>query len=56
VRVKTSEGVLEGELRGADEREIEIAQDEGPHRVAVADVVSAKTVVDWDAELRGSNR
>jgi ribosome maturation factor RimP len=56
VRVKTAEGVLEGELRGADEREIEIAQDEGPHRVAVADVVSAKTVVDWDAELRGSNR
>jgi ribosome maturation factor RimP len=56
VRVKTGEGVLEGELRAAEADEIRIAAEDDEHRVALDEVAAAKTVVDWDAELKGSDR
>jgi ribosome maturation factor RimP len=56
VRVKTEEGVLEGELRAAGEDEIRIAALEGERRVGLDEVAAARTVVDWDAELKGSDR
>jgi ribosome maturation factor RimP len=56
VRVRTDEGVLEGELRAAEDDEIRIAADEGELRVTLDEVAAAKTVVDWDAELKGSDR
>jgi ribosome maturation factor RimP len=56
VRVKTGEGVLEGELRAAEEDAIRIAAQDDEHRVALDEVAAAKTVVDWDAELKGSDR
>jgi ribosome maturation factor RimP len=56
VRVKTDEGVLEGELRAAGDHEIRIAADGGELRVTLDEVAAAKTVVDWDAELKGSDR
>ena len=56
VLVKTDGGVIEGELRAAEEDEIRIAADQGEHRLTLDEVVAAKTVVDWDAELKGSDR
>ncbi len=56
VRVRTGEGVLEGELRAAEDDEIRIAAQEAEHRVALDEVAAAKTVVDWDAELKGRER
>ena len=56
VRVKIDEGVLEGELRAAEDDEIRIAADEGERRVTLDEVAAAKTVADWDAELKGSDR
>jgi ribosome maturation factor RimP len=56
VRVKTGDGVLEGELRAAEDDEIRIAAQDDEHRVAIDEVAAAKTVVDWDAELKGSDR
>ena len=56
VRVKTGEGVLEGELRAAEDDEIRIAAQDDEHRVALDEVAAAKTVADWDAELKGSGR
>jgi ribosome maturation factor RimP len=56
VLVKTDEGVLEGELRAAEADEIRIAADEGERRLTLDEVAAAKTVVDWDAELKGSDR
>jgi ribosome maturation factor RimP len=56
VRVKTDEGVLEGELRAAEDDEIRIAADRGELRVTLDEVAAAKTVADWDAELKGSDR
>jgi ribosome maturation factor RimP len=56
VRVKTDEGVLEGELRAAEDDVIEIVADEGERRVPLGEVAAAQTVVDWDAELKGSDR
>jgi ribosome maturation factor RimP len=56
VLVKTDEGVLEGELRAAEDDEIRIAAAEGERRIALDAVAAAKTVVDWDAELKGSHR
>ena len=56
VRVKTGEGVLEGELRAAEEDAIRIAAQDDEHRVALDEVAAARTVVDWDAELKGSDR
>jgi hypothetical protein len=54
--VKTDEDVLEGELRAAEDDAIRIAADEGERRVTLDEVATAKTVVDWDAELKGSDR
>ena len=56
VLVKTEDGVLEGELRAAEDDAIRIVAHEGEHRVALDEVAAAKTVVDWDAELKGSDR
>ena len=52
VRVTTEDGSVEGPLHGADDDEILV----GDRRVALSAVRSAQTVVDWDAELRGSAR
>ena len=56
VLVKTPDGVLEGELRAAEADAIRVASPEGEHRVALDEVAAAKTVVDWDEELRGGTR
>ena len=56
VLVKTGEGVFEGELRAAEDDEIRIVAHEGEQRVALDEVAAARTVVDWDAELKGSDR
>jgi ribosome maturation factor RimP len=56
VRVKTEEGVLEGELRAAEDDAIRIAGAEGERRLALEQVAAAKTVVDWDEELKGGDR
>lgn len=56
VRVKTDEGVLEGELRAAEDDAIRIAAAEGERRVSLEQVAAAKTVVDWDEELKGGDR
>lgn len=56
VRVKTEEGVLEGELRAAEDDAIRIAAAEGERRLALEQVAAAKTVVDWDEELKGGDR
>jgi len=56
VRVRTGDSVLEGELRAAEEHEIRIAAQEDEHRVALDEVAAAKTIVDWDAELKRSDR
>ena len=56
VRVKTEEGVLEGELREAEDDAIRIAAAEGERRLALEQVAAAKTVVDWDEELKGGDR
>lgn len=55
VRVKTGGDVLEGELRDAEDDEIKIATGDGERRVVLAAVASARTVADWDAELKRSN-
>lgn len=56
VRVRIDDEVLEGELASADDREITVVGDEGERRLPLVDVASAKTVVDWEAELKGSHR
>jgi hypothetical protein len=56
VRVRHAEGVIEGELRAAEDDEIRIAAPDDEHRVAIDEVAAAKTVVDWDAELKGRGR
>ena len=56
VLVKTDEGVLEGELRAAEDDAIRIAAAEGERLVALAKVAAAKTVVDWEEELKGGDR
>jgi hypothetical protein len=48
--------VLEGELRAAEDDAIRIAALEGERRVALGEVAAAKTVVDWDEELKGGDR
>ncbi len=60
VRVKTTEPLggsknHEGELVSADAEAIVIASAGGELRVPYADIASARTVVDWDAELKRSN-
>jgi ribosome maturation factor RimP len=56
VLVKTTDGVLEGELRAAEADSIRVASPEGEHHVTLDEVAAAKTVVDWDEELRGGTR
>ena len=56
VLVKTPDGVLEGELRAAEADAIRVASGEGERLVALEEVAAARTVVDWDEELRGGNR
>jgi ribosome maturation factor RimP len=56
VLVKTPEGIVEGELRAAEADAIRVASSEGERRVALEEVAGAKTVVDWDEELRGGHR
>jgi ribosome maturation factor RimP len=52
VRVKTEDGVLVGELRAAEDDAIRIAAAEGERLLALEEVAAAKTVVDWDEELK----
>jgi ribosome maturation factor RimP len=54
VRVRTDDGTIEGELRDADDEVLRIAAREGERPVRLADVAAARTVVDWDEELRRS--
>jgi ribosome maturation factor RimP len=56
VVVRTPEGIVEGELRAAEADAIRVASSEGERRVAIEEVAAAKTVVDWDEELRGGDR
>ena len=61
VRVKTIaplEGARNhvGELLGADDEAILVATEGGRLRVRQADIASARTVADWDAELKRSTR
>lgn len=61
VKVKTLEPlegskVHEGELVSADREEIVIVAAGGELRVPYDDIASARTVVDWDAELKRSRR
>jgi ribosome maturation factor RimP len=56
VRVRTGAEVVEGELAAADEDEIQIVEGQEQRRVSLAHVASAKTVVDWETELKGSRR
>lgn len=56
VRVRTADGVLEGELRQVDDDEIRIATSTGERPVRLMDVAVGRTVVDWDEELKRSRR
>ena len=61
VKVKTTvpvEGahVHEGPLVGADDDAITVAVGGAERRLRLADVAPARTIVDWDAELRRSPR
>jgi ribosome maturation factor RimP len=56
VRVRTGQEIVEGELAAADDLEITVLAEDGERRVPLADVASARTVVDWEAELKGSHR
>jgi ribosome maturation factor RimP len=48
--------VHEGPLVGADDDAITVAVGGAERRLRLADVATARTVVDWDAELRRSPR
>ncbi len=52
------EGVLRhiGTLSGLDDEGIDLDVDGAGRRIAFADIASARTVVDWDAELKGGRR
>ena len=61
VKVKTTTPVegrtnITGELVSADDDGIVVAAAGGELRVRYADIASARTVVDWDAELKRSTR
>lgn len=61
VKVKTTTPVdgrksIMGELVSADDDAIVVATPGGELRVRHVDIVSARTVVDWGAELKGSTR
>lgn len=59
VRIKTAEPLSgsrnhRGTLSGADDRGIVVASDGGDLHIPYADIVSARTVFDWDAETKRS--
>jgi ribosome maturation factor RimP len=56
VRISTSTGTVEGVLRSADDVDVVLSTDEVDRSIPLAEVTSAKTVVDWETELRGSGR
>jgi ribosome maturation factor RimP len=61
VKVKTADPVegsrsLVGRLLGADRGLVRLATDAGEHEVPLEAIVSARTVVDWDEELRDRGR
>ncbi|HEY7667919.1 MAG TPA: ribosome maturation factor RimP [Actinomycetota bacterium] len=56
VRGPAGSTIHEGELVSADDEAIVIASSGGEQRVRYDDVASARTIVDWDAELKGSSR
>ncbi|MFN8233597.1 MAG: ribosome maturation factor RimP [Actinomycetota bacterium] len=58
LRVRGAAGttIHEGELLSADDEAIVVAASGGEQRVPYAEVASARTVVDWEAELKGSGR
>lgn len=61
VKVKTTTPVdgrtnITGELVSADDDGIVVAAGGGELRVRYVDIASARTIVDWDAELKGSTR
>jgi ribosome maturation factor RimP len=56
VRVRTPDGVVEGELREAEQDRIRVAAAEGEREVRLPDVAAARTVVDWEQELKRSER
>jgi ribosome maturation factor RimP len=61
VKVKTTTPVngrtnITGELVSADDDGIAVAAGGGELRVPYGDIASARTVVDWAAELKGSTR
>jgi ribosome maturation factor RimP len=45
-----------GTLSGVDDDGIDLDVDGAGRRIAFADISSARTVVDWDAELKGARR
>jgi len=60
IEVHTTEPVDDGvrhigTLLGLDDRGIEMDVDGASRRIAFADVVSARTIVDWAAELKGTH-
>ncbi|MGZ4131779.1 MAG: ribosome maturation factor RimP [Actinomycetota bacterium] len=60
VKVKTTAPVdgarvHEGVLAAADDDGIVVTVGEAERRLGYGDLASARTVVDWDAELKGSN-
>jgi ribosome maturation factor RimP len=56
VRVRVADGTVEGELRQAERDRIRVAASEGERELRLDDVAAARTVVDWDEELKGSGR
>ncbi len=59
VKVKTAEPVdgarvHEGVLAEADEQWLTVSVDGAERRISMSDVASARTVADWDAELKGT--
>jgi len=59
VKVKTAapldgSRVHEGMLVASDEAGITVEVEGVPRRIAYADIASARTVADWDAELKGT--
>jgi ribosome maturation factor RimP len=45
-----------GTLRGVDDAGIELDRDGGVRRIELSAIASARTVVDWAAELKGADR
>jgi ribosome maturation factor RimP len=58
VQVRTRPPVesIEGALIAADDEALVLATSDGERRVPTSDVASARTLADWDAELRRASR